>query len=300
MKIFKLIPNNTNLDFLSLRYMSFFVSVIITISTFLGLYTKGLNLGIDFEGGIILEIKTEKKLNSVLIRQCLEENGYDNPIIQSYDINKASIRLHSKIDNNYQEEISVLKNALLTEIDQNVQFNRIDYVGPRISGDMVKNSLKAFISALVVIMIYVWIRFNWKFGMCALISLFHDIVATIGFFLLTKYEFNITSIAAILTVVGYSINDSVVIYDRIREKMKKLRKNISIKLINASINETLSRTIMTFLTTFLASIALGIFGGENLKSFGMSISFGIAFGTYSSIFISTALLPYFYKSNVTK
>lgn len=297
-----LVPLNVNFNFLALKHLAFAVSIIITLATFVGLYSKGLNLGIDFMGGIILEIESDNKLDAKSIRSSLAKIAHENAIIQTYDSNKASIRLNinNLKDNNYQQEISLIKDNLTKDYGKSLSFTRIDYVGPRISGDLVSNSIKAFVAALVVMTIYIWLRFNLKFGICALISLFHDIVATTGFFLLTRYEFNLTSIAAILTVVGYSINDSVVIYDRIREKIKKYKSKISDKLINSSINETLSRTTMTFLTTFLASMSLGMFGGENLKSFGMAISFGIAFGTYSSIFISTSLLPYFNQANCKK
>ena len=169
-------------------------------------------------------------------------------------------------------------------------------MGPKISNDLVKKAGLAFFWSLFVVMIYILIRFNWRFSVGAILSLIHDLTVSIGFFIFTGYEFNLTSIAAILTIIGYSVNDSVVIYDRIRENSSNSTQNyLTPKVINKSINETLSRTLMTFLTTFVACLALWIFGGENLRSFSAVITFGVAFGTYSSIFISANVLPFLAK-----
>ena len=281
-----------SIDFFSYRKVGFFFSIIFTIVTIFGYYMLGLNLGIDFKGGIIAEIApSNKKFTEEIKRVLLTKN--EDITIQSSGKN---IVLHfQNPDYQYDSKNIILIKEDILAIDKKAQFLKIDYVGPKVTKDLIKNAILAFFWALFAVMLYMLVRFNWKFSVGAILSLSHDVIASIGFFVFTRYEFNLTSIAAILTIIGYSINDSVVIFDRIRENIGSTQSSITSKIVNQSINETLSRTVMTFLTTFAACVALWVFGGKTLKSFGAIITFGIAFGTYSSIFISANLLPYLNK-----
>ena len=276
-------------DFYSYRNYGFLFSIIFTIVTIIGYCFSGLNLGIDFKGGIIIEVTSETpgKIKDNLSAK------YSDIILQQLDKNLV-IRLQNT-ENSSVKITDQIKSEIL-QIDKKANFLKIDFVGPKISNDLVKKAALAFFWSLFVVMIYILIRFNWRFSVGAILSLIHDLTASIGFFVFTGYEFNLTSIAAILTIIGYSVNDSVVIYDRIRENSSNSKQDyLTPKVINKSINETLSRTLMTFLTTFVACLALWIFGGENLRSFSAVITFGVAFGTYSSIFISANVLPFLAK-----
>ena len=276
-------------DFYSYRNYGFLFSLIFTIVTIIGYCYSGLNLGIDFKGGIIIEVTSETpgKIKDNLSAK------YSDIVLQQLDKNLV-IRLQNT-ENSSVKITDQIKSEIL-QIDKKANFLKIDFVGPKISNDLVKKAGLAFFWSLFVVMLYILIRFNWRFSVGAILSLIHDLTASIGFFVFTGYEFNLTSIAAILTIIGYSVNDSVVIYDRIRENSSNSKQNyLTPKVINKSINETLSRTLMTFLTTFVACLALWIFGGENLRSFSAVITFGVAFGTYSSIFISANVLPFLAK-----
>jgi preprotein translocase SecF subunit len=276
-------------DFYSYRNYGFLFSIIFTIVTIIGYCFSGLNLGIDFKGGIIIEVTSEipGKIKETL------STKYSDIVLQQLDKNLV-IRLQNT-ENSSVKITDQIKSEIL-QIDKKANFLKIDFVGPKISSDLVKKAGLAFFWSLFVVMLYILIRFNWRFSVGAILSLIHDLTASIGFFVFTGYEFNLTSIAAILTIIGYSVNDSVVIYDRIRENSSNSKQNyLAPKVINKSINETLSRTLMTFLTTFVACLALWIFGGENLRSFSAVITFGVAFGTYSSIFISANVLPFLAK-----
>lgn len=276
-------------DFYSYRNYGFLFSIIFTVATIIAYFYNGLNLGIDFRGGVIVEL-TSKNSNEI---QDILSTKYDEMVFQQLDKS-----LVIRVQNNQNSSIKMIDQMKyeILQIDQSTNFLKIDYVGPKISDDLVEKAISAFFWSLLIVMVYILIRFNWKFSIGAILSLVHDLVASIGFFVFTEYEFNLSSIAAILTIIGYSVNDSVVIYDRIRENTFNIKQNyLTAKVINKSINETLSRTLMTFLTTFVACIALWIFGGENLKSFSAVITFGIAFGTYSSIFISANILPFLSK-----
>ena len=275
------------IDFYSYKNYGFLFSIIFTIATVIGYIYTSLNLGIDFKGGLIIEVssKTPYKLKNLLIEK------YNQLVIQKSGQNLV-IRLQNINDNNINVKTADKIKSEIIELDKDALFIKVDFVGPKISNDLIKKAIYAFICSLLVVMIYILLRFNWKFSIGAILALIHDLTAAIGFFIFTRYEFNLTSIAAILTIIGYSVNDSVVIYDRIRENLSTNNTtDFTSTIINQSINETLSRTIMTFLTTFATCLALWCFGGESLESFSAVLTFGIAFGTYSSIFISANILP---------
>ncbi|MDJ1407613.1 MAG: protein translocase subunit SecF [Candidatus Midichloria sp.] len=289
-----LIKQNTKINFLKQRYIAYLISAVITIVTLICIFTKGFNLGIDFTGGVIMEIGSSS-ITTNNMRSFLSQAGYHGAVIQHDEKNNLIVRLQPKHNNLYASEIEVLKNSIATEFT-GVEFRKIDYVGPKIGDELINKGIIAVVLALIAMMIYVAIRFNWVFGIGVVIALVHDIIATLGFYIFSRFEFDLTSIAAILTIIGYSVNDSVVIYDRTRENLRKHAKKSTAELINLSINETLSRTIMTAATTLLVCIALVLFGGPALKGFGAALFFGIAFGTYSSIYISAPLLTLFYES----
>lgn len=294
----------SNINFISVKGYAVIISAIITIATIIGLYTKGLNLGIDFQGGILIECSvTKQDINIQKIREAITAIGYNSFNLQEVQSNAGynmMLRLQPKDVLHYENDISSIK-LLLQNITTNaIQFEKIDYVGPKVGTNFVLNAIQAMVVALIVMMIYTWIRFQWQFGIGVMIALLHDCIATLGFYVISGYEFDLTSIAAILTVIGYSVNDSVVIYDRIRENLRKLRHKTMTEVINISINETLSRTIMTVATTLLVCLMLILYGGESLKGFSAATFFGIAFGTYSSIYISAPILTFFDKrSSVT-
>lgn len=287
----KLVPHNLSLDFVGKRKIAFGFSIIITIAVICLLFFKGLNLGIDFAGGLAIEVSNIEVEEA---REVMQKLGYKGFSIQEQvDRGEATVflRVQPKNAENYNEEIEYIKGALSQGSTSNsISFQRIDYVGPKVGQDFINSAVQAMIVALLVMMAYTWYRFEWQFGLGVIIALLHDAIATIGFYIVSNYEFDLTSIAAILTVIGYSINDSVVIYDRIRENLKKYRNKAISTIINISINETLSRTIMTVATTLLVCGILAVFGGSSLEGFSMATLFGIAFGTYSSIYISAPIL----------
>jgi preprotein translocase SecF subunit len=277
------------IDFFSYRRYGFLFSICITVATIAGYLLWGINLGIDFKGGIITEISPSNEALAQKIKTGLLQKDADITIQKSGK--NIILRFQNPSTQYSTKSVDSIKNITL-QIDKDAEFIKIDYVGPKVTKDLASKAILASFWALFVMMVYILIRFNWKFSVVAITSLFHDMVASIGFFIFTRYEFDLTSIAAILTIIGYSINDSVVIFDRIRENMHDKQRLMTPQIVNQSINETLSRTVLTFLTTFAACIALWGFGGEGLKSFSAVITFGVAFGTYSSIFISGNLLPY--------
>jgi preprotein translocase SecF subunit len=263
---------------------------IISIIVSIGLVAfKGLNLGIDFAGGILIEARINQKFATSEIREKLSQQ-IDDIHIQESD-NDIIIRV-AKPQGEPNLLIEKIKN-ILAENYSNIEYRKIDFVGPQVGSELIFKGLLALILSFIFIMIYIWIRFDWQFGVGGIFALIHDTFLTLGFFALTGIEFNLTSIASILTIIGYSINDSVVIYDRIRENLKLYPKIELSNLINSSTNSTLSRTILTASTTLISLLALILFGGEALFSFSMATFFGILIGTYSSIYISAPILLYF-------
>ncbi|MBN8827679.1 MAG: protein translocase subunit SecF [Sphingobacteriia bacterium] len=288
----RLIPDTTKINFIKYRYINYFVSAFIVISTILLLLTKGLNLGIDFAGGIIIEAKISDKDFSVgNLRENLSDlNVKDVSIYNSSSPQDVVINVGATEKEGNQQKIVADIKQMMLEKYKNVDFRKIDYVGPKVGSELIKNGFIATIMAFIGILIYLWNRFDLEYSIGAILGLIHDAIATMGFYSLTGLEFNLTSIAAILTIIGYSVNDAVVIYDRIRDNKHKYFKTPFPEIINRSINDTLSRTTLTVATTLLANLSLILFGGEVVKSFSFAMFFGILIGTYSSIFISAPVL----------
>jgi preprotein translocase subunit SecF len=291
----RFLPDKTNFDFIKFHKIFLAITLFLTIATFALLGTKGLNLGIDFSGGVLIEASFEQKTDLAKMRSTLGALEIGDISLQNFgDERVVMIRVGGKgeLKDGTMQSVNKVKEALATHFPGNIEYRKVDFVGPQVGGELIQDGIIATVLAFVFIAIYLWVRFEWQYGVGAVIALIHDAVMTVGFYCITGLEFNLTSIAAILTIVGYSVNDSVVIYDRIRENKRKFRKISAKELYNLSVNETLSRTILTVTTTLLASLALILFGGEVVASFSVAVFFGIIIGTYSSIYVSVPVLLY--------
>ena len=289
----RILPDKTSLNFIGKKWGAFVLSAALIVFTAFLLVTKGLNFGIDFTGGIVIEIRPEQKLELSSIRNLLAQNKekLGDVSLQNFgNENDIMIRIGQSKDSASQKETIALVKNILSSLPVSVDYRKVDYVGPQVGEELIKAGSLSLILAFVAIMFYIWMRFEWQFGLGAIIALIHDSILTIGLFSLLQIEFNLTSIAAILTIIGYSINDSVVIYDRIRENLRKYKKMPLSELLNLSINDTLSRTILTAGTTIVALIALVWLGGEVIKGFSVAVLFGVIVGTYSSIYIAAPAL----------
>jgi preprotein translocase subunit SecF len=257
--------------------------------------TKGLNYGIDFSGGILIEAKMERQAEIAQIRHILSALDVGEVSLQTFgDGRDIMIRVGSAESSEEQtRKVNLIKDALAKAFtDNKIEYRKVDFVGPQVGSQLIKDGIWATILSFAAIMVYIWARFEWQYGAGLILALIHDAILTLGFISAYGLEFNLTSIAAILTVIGYSVNDSVVIYDRIRENVRKYRKLTLEELLNLSINNTLSRTILTVLVTLLAVLALILYGGEAVRSFSLTVFFGIVAGTYSSICVSAPILIY--------
>lgn len=293
---FVLIPHKTNFNFTGQKKLAFGFSIFLVLATLVFLISRGLNLGTDFTGGVVIELKTNQVADVAKFRELFSSLGYQGTIIQNItDEYNILIRFQTKASENQSKEVEGVKEALIAHIQGGIEFRKIDYVGPKVGQELILKGVQSVVIALLGMMIYIWFRFNWQFGICAVVALLHDAIATVGFYLVSRVEFDLTSIAAILMIVGYSINDKVVISDRIRENLRKYKIKDLSEIINVSLNETLSRTIMTVATTLLATLALIVFGGEVIRGFSLAMFIGIMIGTYSSVYISAPLLVYTYK-----
>ena len=292
--LLKLVPQNTNVPFVNMRKFAYVLSLLMVIASF-GLYfTKGLNFGIDFKGGFLIEAHTEAPADLALIRGLTGDLGLGDVSIQTFgEDNQILIRIEQQEDMSLNEVVELVKTTLENGVNDAIRFERTESVGGVVSEELVQSGILSVVLAVGAVLFYIWIRFEWQFGLGAVIALVHDVILTIGMFSLTQLEFNLSIIAAILTIVGYSLNDTVVVYDRIRENLRKFRKKEMPELINHSLNETLARTVMTSLTTLLALVALFYFGGEAIHGFTAAMIWGIFVGTYSSVFIASPVLLWF-------
>ena len=285
----KIIPADPNINFLGVR-RNFLIFSIIAILISIGLLiTKGLNLGIDFKGGTLIEIST-KNTSIGELREILSSSYSDVSLQEFGNENIILIRLQNKSNQESIETVNSVKNLIQDKV---VEFRRSEFVGPTISSELLFRGFQAVSFALIAILIYIWLRFEWQFGFGAVVALTHDVLFTLGLLSILNVEFSLATIAAILTIAGYSINDTVVIFDRVRENLRKYKKLELIDLFNLSINNTLSRTIMTSLTTLLALVSLFIFGGEVIRPFALTMIIGVIIGTYSSVFIAVPTLLIF-------
>jgi preprotein translocase subunit SecF len=289
----RFLDKTPKINFIGNRWYGFSFTIIGMIVTVISLAVQGLNFGIDFTGGVVMEIRTEQPADMARLRQILDVPELGGAMIQSVgESHDVMIRLAPQ-KNLQQSAVADRARALITsEYGAPVDFQRVDYVGPQVGEELIVGSLTAVALALVMMLLYLWFRFEWQFGVGGIAALIHDAIMMLGFFSLTQIEFNLTSVAAILTVIGYSINDSVVIYDRVRENLRKYKTMPLDQLLNQAINETLSRTILTGGTVFLALIGLVTLGGDVLFGFSAAMIFGVIVGTYSSIYVSATILIY--------
>ena len=265
------------------------ISISLVVISLFFLVFKGLNFGIDFKGGTLIELRSaDQKINVSSLRDNLNQMNLGDISVKNFGNQKDFLIKFENNDNkNVIEEIRI---NLDKSFGNNFNFRRVENVGPKVSAELLKSGIIAISVALVLMLIYIWIRFEWQFSLGAIIALFHDVTVTLGLFSLLGLEINLSIIAAVLTIVGYSMNDTVVIFDRVRENLRKYSDIKIFELSNISINETLSRTLITSITTLLALLSIFFFGGEILKGFSLAMIFGVVFGTYSSIYIANTIL----------
>lgn len=290
--LIRMIPDDTRIDFISRRFLTFAFSALLVAASIGLLSTRGLNLGIDFLGGIVIEAKTDGPADITKLRTQLNGLGLGDISLQEFgEPDDVLIRVQRQEGDGdvQQAAIDKIKSSLGSTI---VEYRRTESVGPTVGAELQEAALYAVLSAIVAILLYVWFRFEWQYGLSAVLALMHDVIATLGFFAITGLEFNLSTVAAVLTVAGYSINDTVVVFDRVREDLRRYKKRPLAELFNEAINSTLSRTTMTSFTTLLALFALVFFGGEVIRAFSLSLIFGIVVGTYSSIALAVPLLLY--------
>ncbi len=268
-----------------------FLSLILIIISIGSIIYKGLNFGVDFKGGTLIELRAENSEIGIgdLRHSFLEMNLGDVNVKKFGKENDFLIKIEGN-DKNKENFIEDIKIHLSKDIGNNFSFRRVEDVGPKVSGELLKSGLIAIVLSLSAMLIYIWIRFEWQFSLGAIVALVHDVIVTIGFFSILEFEINLSIVAAVLTIVGYSMNDTVVIFDRVRENLIKHTSKTINEISNLSINETLSRTIITSLTTLLALLSIFFFGGEILNGFSFAMILGVIFGTYSSIFIANPIL----------
>ena len=266
------------------------ISISLVIFSVLLLFFKGLNFGVDFKGGTLIELRSEdKKINTTSLRNAFSNMNLGDISVKKFgNENDFLIKIEKK--DTTGNAIESIKDELIKSIGGSFSFRRVENVGPKVSSELLKSGIIAIGLSLAAMLFYIWIRFEWQFSLGAILALFHDVIITLGLFSLFSLEINLSIVAAVLTIVGYSMNDTVVIYDRVRENLKKFSDIKIFDLTNISINETLSRTIITSVTTLLALISIYLFGGEILKGFSLAMIMGVTFGTYSSIYIANPIL----------
>ena len=287
-----------NINFVSKFKKANIASIIFFALSIFFISFKGLNYGIDFKGGTLIELRTEKSVNASSIRDSLNSMSLGDINVKRFGKEgDYLIKVEQKnTDNNLIAEI---KGKLSENLNAEIDFRRVENVGPKVSLELLKSSILAISLALTAMLFYIWVRFEWQFSLGSIIALFHDVVITLGIFSILSLEINLSIIAAVLTIVGYSMNDTVVIYDRIRENLYKYTKISISDVTNLSVNETLARTIITSVTTLLALVSIYILGGEILRGFSFAMILGVVIGTYSSIFVASPILKFFKVSYKT-
>lgn len=286
----RLIKDDTKIDFMSLHKLGFVVSFLIVAATVFFMFSKGLNFGIDFTGGLLIEVKTPAAMQVEDVRGRLGTLSAGKPVIQEFGDDTFMIKIPGReADGDMQKKLSAEVQAALGD---QVEFRRVEYVGPQVGKELIMTGIKAFIYSMIGIMLYIWMRYEWQFGVAGVASLVHDVIATLLFFVLTGIEFDLSTVAAVLLVAGYSVNDTVIVFDRIREMLRKYRKKPLKDVINMAVNETMSRTLITSSTTLVVMITLAVFGGAVIQGFIYAMIVGIVIGTFSSIYVSAPLLLY--------
>lgn len=303
--LLKLVPDQTHIGFTKMRFAAMALSAALVVGSLIAVFTLGLNFGVDFRGGVTIEVADDEPIDIGAVRTAVSDLGLGSVDVQEIQdfagADKAVlIRIaQQEVDETdgetdgetaQQQASAEVQAALRTLLGEDIDFRKIEVVGPTVSGELIQKGALAVALAIAMMLIYIWLRFEWQFSLGAIVALVHDVIITLGMFAVTRLEFNLAIIAAILTIVGYSMNDTVVVYDRVRENLRKFKQKPLAELLDLSINDTLSRTVMTSLTTMLALIVLVIFGGEVLRGFTLAMIWGVVIGTYSSVFVASPFL----------
>lgn len=288
--LLRLLPEDVNVNFIGRRKIAFAFSLLLVAGSIALFASRGLNLGIDFLGGTMIEVKTEQGMGVEEFRDAMSDLGLGDVQIQEFGaVDDLLIRIQRQPgdDDAQQAALAAAKQAI---DDMVIEYRRVEVVGPTVGSELQEAAIYAICFALGAILIYIWFRFEWQFSVCAIIALVHDVIATVGLFALLQLEFNLATVAAVLTIAGYSINDTVVVFDRVRENIRKYKTMPFESLTNLAINQTLSRTLMTSVTTLIALTALAFFGGDVIRDFSIALIWGVVVGTYSSILVAVPLL----------
>jgi len=289
----KLVPSETKIDFLRLRMPALGFSGILVAASIAMFTIIGLNLGIDFRGGILIEARnTQGPADIAGVRSDLGKLGLGDISLQAFGSETDVLVRVQRQDGDESAQIAAIERITST-LGDSYEIRRTEFVGPTVGAELAEKGILAVICALLAIMVYIWFRFEWQFSIAAIMALAHDVLSTIGLFALTSFEFNLATVAAILTIAGYSINDTVVVFDRVRENLRRYKSFDQRAILNMSLNETLSRTVMTSVTTGLALLAIVLFGGAVLRDFALAMMWGVLIGTYSSIFVAVGMLASF-------
>jgi len=288
----KILKQKTNIDFMGKRKLAFIFSAVLMLLSIVSLATRGLNFGLDFTGGTLIEVSFPSDADTDLVRANLESAGLNDAVVQTFGIaSDIVVRVPPRAADESSAEIStVVLQALQQGVEGDVVMRRVEFVGPQVGEELAEQGILAVVYALIGIFLYVMVRFQWRFSAGAVAALVHDVLITMGVISVLQVEFDLTVVAALLAVIGYSLNDTIVVFDRIRENFPRMRKSTPVEVINRSINETLARTLMTSGTTLLVLVALFIFGGEIIHAFAFTLIVGIVVGTYSSIYVASSAL----------
>jgi preprotein translocase subunit SecF len=284
------VPENTNIDFVGLRKLAYPLSILLIVASIAAFAVQGLNFGIDFRGGTLIEIKTDSPADISALRARMDALNVGEVQVQEFGAPDDVLIRVQRQDGTEAEQVKAIEAIKSALGDDVAEYRRIEFVGPTVGAELIESAIWAVVLAIIAILAYIWFRFEWQFGVGAVIALTHDVITTIGLFAVTQLEFNIATVAAILTIAGYSINDTVVIYDRVREELRRYKKLDMSSLLNLAANRTLSRTFMTSVTTLIALVALAIFGGSIIRDFSIAMIWGVIVGTYSSVFIAVPVL----------
>ncbi len=291
---FRLVADQTNIPFISFRKIAYAVSGALALLTIILLPTKGLNFGIDFQGGTMIEVRMPGEAADIgAMRSTLSGLGLGEVALQTFGSPTDVLIRVERQDGEQDAQLAAVdqvKQTLAQSFGDDITYRRVEFVGPKVSDELFKAGAEALLFALIAILAYIWFRFEWQFAVGSVIALVHDVVLTLGIFSLLGLEFNLATVAALLTIVGYSLNDTVVVFDRVRENLRKFKKMALPELLDRSLNDTLARTLMTSLTTLLALAALFVFGGPVIRDFTFALVWGVLIGTYSSIFIAAPIL----------